>query len=146
MDDRASRQISRRTALQRGAIIGAGVWAVPVVSSIRLPAAAQVGSPKPAPTTPEPSPSPSVSPTEPSPTPTPPPTTRTEPSPTASPEVRGVTHVRPEVGGRLAETGQNLGAQAAAGAGLGAIGAALRTIARKRSPDEPATDDPSSET
>ena len=47
-------KISRRTAIRRGAVIGAGVWAVPTISSMRLPAHAQVGSPMPEPTPPDP--------------------------------------------------------------------------------------------
>ena len=43
-------KISRRTAIRRGTVIGAGVWAVPTISSMRLPAHAQVGSPMPEPT------------------------------------------------------------------------------------------------
>src|SRR5437899_4772755 len=39
--------LSRRQVLQRGAVIGGAIWIPPIVQSIRVPAAAAVGSPAP---------------------------------------------------------------------------------------------------
>ena len=115
------RQISRRKALQRGAVIGALVWTPPVVSSFRLPAAGQVGSPAP-----EPSPTPTPTPEEPPSTPTP------TPSSTSTPPVEvlgGGTEVDGDV---LAKTGQSVTGQATAGATLATLGAVLRKVAKKK--------------
>lgn len=122
--------ISRRRAIQRGTIIGAGVWAVPAISSMRLPAHGQVGSPAPEPT-----------PTTPSPTPTE--TVTTAPSPTPTTEVGGVKIVDgSEVGGAgLAETGKNLAAPAVAGGGLVVLGLGLHKIAGTRLSDQAPTED-----
>jgi hypothetical protein len=112
--------------MRRAALIGAGVWVAPVVSSVRLPAAAQVGSPAPEPTQTE-----TVTP---SPTTTPPPSPGLSPSPTPPTEVGGVEIVNPGHGGAgLAETGQNVIPQAAAGIGLAALGSALRKIGDRAS-------------
>lgn len=128
-------KITRRTAIRRGAVIGAGVWAVPTISSMRLPAHAQVGSPMP-----EPTPTETVT-TTPSPTPTE--TVTTTPTPTPTPTVGGVKIVDGnDVGGAgLAQTGQNLGAQAIAGGGLVALGLALKMIAGNRLSEQPPAED-----
>jgi len=120
-------KISRRTAIRSGAVIGAGVWAVPTISSMRLPAHAQVGSPMPEPT-----------PTE---------TETTAPTPTPTPRVGGVKIVDgSDVGGAgLAKTGQNLGAHAIAGGGLVALGLGMKRIAGNRLSEQlPAEDPPKS--
>ncbi|MEX2555266.1 MAG: hypothetical protein WEB06_06515 [Actinomycetota bacterium] len=129
-------KISRRTAIRRGAVIGAGVWAVPTISSMRLPAHAQVGSPMP-----EPSPTQTVTTT---PTPTPTETETTVPTPTPGPTVGGVKFVDgADVGGAgLAQTGQNLGAQAIAGGGLVALGLGMKRIASNRLSGHPPAEDP----
>jgi hypothetical protein len=129
-------KISRRTAIRRGAIIGAGVWAVPAVSSMRLPAHAQVGSPMP-----EPTPTQTVT-TSPSPTPTE--TETTAPTPTPTPQVGGVKLVDgSDVGGAgLAKTGQNLGAQVIAGGGLVALGLGMKRVAGNRPSEQPPAEDP----
>lgn len=116
--------ISRRTAIQRGAVIGAGVWVVPTISSMRLPAHAQVGSPMPEPT-----------PTE---------TVTTAPTPSPTPQVGGVKIVDgSDVGGAgLAQTGQNLGAQAIAGGGLVAVGLGMKRIAGNRLAEQLPAEDP----
>ncbi len=135
-------KISRRTAIRRGAVIGAGVWAVPTISSMRLPAHAQVGSPMPEPT-PTPTPTETVT-TTPTPTPTETLTTTPTPSP---PQVGGVKIVDgSDVGGAgLAQTGQNLGAQAIAGGGLVALGLGMKRIAGNRLSEQlPAEDAPKS--
>lgn len=128
-----SPEISRRRALHRGAIIGAGVWVVPTISSFRVPARGQVGSPAP-----EPSPTPTTL------EPTPTETTTPLPSPSPTTTVGGVKVVTPtDVGGAgLAETGQDLTTHAAAGAGLAVLGTALRGIAGKRLPKQPPQIDP----
>lgn len=126
-------KISRRTAIRRGAVIGAGVWAVPTISSMRLPAHAQVGSPMP-----EPTPTPTVTTT-----PTPTPTETVTPTPTPAPTVGGVKIVDgSDVGGAgLAQTGQNLGAQAIAGGGLVALGLGMKRIAGNRPTEQPPAED-----
>lgn len=129
--------ISRRTAIKRGAIIGAGVWVVPTISSMRLPAHAQVGSPMP-----EPTPTETVT-TTPSPAPTETVTSAPTPSPSPIAEVGGVQIVD---GAGLAETGKNLGAQAIAGSGLVVLGAGLRRIAGNRLSEQLPTEDTPAET
>jgi hypothetical protein len=142
-DREGNTRISRRTAIRRGAIVGAGVWVVPAVSSMRLPAHGQVGSPSP-------EPSPTATPPEPTTTPTPEvsPTatvTTTPPQPSTSPttQVGGVKIVQPtDVSGTgLAKTGQDLTTQAVAGAGLVVLGAGLQKIAGKRLAEQ-SVDDP----
>ena len=118
-------QISRRKALKRGAVIGALVWTPPVVSSFRLPAAGQVGSPAPEPS---PSATPTTPPEEPPSTPTPTP----QPSSTSTPPVEVGGSGTEVAGDALAKTGQSLSAQAAAGGTLAAFGTVLRFVARKR--------------
>ena len=129
-------EISRRKALKRGALIGAAVWTPPIVSSFRVPAMGQVGSPRP-----EPSPTPTETPTGPPPEPTPTPTptqTSTQtptPSPTTTPptQVGGVTYENPNAGGEgLAHTGQSLMGPTIAGAAFTAVGAGMRAAAKKR--------------
>ena len=125
-------KISRRTAIHRGAVIGAGVWAVPTISSMRLPAHAEVGSPMP-----EPTPTQTLT-TSPSPTPTE--TETTAPTP----QVGGVKILDgSDVGGAgLAQTGQNLGAHAIAGGGLVALGLGMKRIAGNRLSEQPPAEDP----
>jgi hypothetical protein len=129
-------KISRRTAIRRGAIIGAGVWVVPTISSLRMPAHAQVGSPMP-----EPTPTATVT-TTPSPTPTE--TVTSAPTPTPTPQVGGVKIVDGSDvdGAGLAQTGQNLGAQAIAGGGLVALGLGMKRIAGNRLSEQPPAEDP----
>ncbi|HJR19418.1 MAG TPA: hypothetical protein VJ922_06840 [Actinomycetota bacterium] len=128
MDEQTDpREISRRKALKRAGVIGALVWVPPVVSSFRLPAAAQVGSPAPTPT---PSETPTTPPTE-EPAPTP---TATVPAATPSPEVLGSgTEVSGEA---LAETGQALTGPSIAGVASTAIGFGLRAAGKKPAADE----------
>lgn len=123
-------KISRRRAIQRGTIIGAGVWMVPTISSIRLPAHAQVGSPMPEPT---------PTPTTPTPIPTETATPAPSPTPTPTTEVGGVKIVD----GGLAETGRNVTAHAVAGGGLVVLGAGLKKIATNHLADHAAAEDPS---
>ena len=129
-------------ALKRGLVIGAVVWTPPVISSIRVPASGQVGSPRPSPS---PNPTSTSTPPDGEPTPTPTPTTPT-PTPTASqspPTVGGVQfHNEPEVlGGGLAETGQPLIGPAIAGVALTAIGTVLRAAAGKPAASDAAIED-----
>jgi hypothetical protein len=122
---------TRRKVIQRGAVIGAVVWTVPVVSSIRLPASAQVGSPAPPPEPPPP---------EPSSTPTQTTTSVPGQSPSSTTEVGGVKFVG---GSDLPETGRSVAGHTIAGAGLTILGAGLRKIAGKPPSDEPSPVDES---
>lgn len=119
-----SRAISRRSALKRGAAIGTLVWVPPVVSSFRMPALGQVGSPPPNP--------------EPSETPTPTPTTPSvEPSATPTTPPPSVGGIDTEVkGNALAETGQSMMGPTIAGGALTAIGAGLRALAKPSEPKD----------
>ena len=103
------------------------MWTVPVVSSIRLPANAQVGSPPPEP--PPPPPEPSVSPTA---------TATPEPKPSPTATVKGVSLTG---GDELPESGRDVALHAVAGGGLTLFGAALRKIAGKRSSESGASTD-----
>jgi hypothetical protein len=90
---------------------------------------------------PEPTPTATVT-TTPSPTPTE--TVTSAPSPTPTPQVGGVKIVDgSDVGGAgLAQTGQNLGAQAIAGGGLVALGLGMKRIAGNRLSEQPPAEDP----